>query len=209
MRIFYDVDTQNDFMNRGGALYVPDAELIKPNLARLTYYAKRNPIPILGSVDRHFEYELTTSPEFLPKPDGAGFPAHCMDGTEGQKKIPETTVSGIVYIEAGRVGKKALVAKLRVPQLIFEKQHYDVFANVGGNANIERVIELGVKKVILYGVATDYCVRAAALGMRERGIEVVVVEDAIKGVNPETTESALEEMVKAGAKFVKTGEVIG
>ena len=42
MKIHYDVDTQNDFMNPSGALYVPDAESIKPNLKKLTDHAKKN-----------------------------------------------------------------------------------------------------------------------------------------------------------------------
>ena len=46
MRIFYEVDIQNDFMNKNGALYVPGAELIKPNIKILTNYAREKNIPV-------------------------------------------------------------------------------------------------------------------------------------------------------------------
>ena len=57
MRIFYDVDTQNDFMNSSGALYVPGAEEIKENLRELAGYAVNKGMPVIASVDRHFGTE--------------------------------------------------------------------------------------------------------------------------------------------------------
>ena len=68
--------------------------------------------------------------------------------------------------------------------------------------------EAGVENAYVFGVATDYCVKAAVLGMQERGIQTYVVEDAIKGITPETTEAALKEMEQAGAKFITTEQVL-
>src|SRR3989339_460088 len=93
MKIFYDVDTQNDFMNADGALYVPAAELIKPALAKLTDYARANNIPVLGSVDKHFGTEQYKSREGELQKWGGPFPDHCMSQTDGQDKIDETTLS--------------------------------------------------------------------------------------------------------------------
>ena len=80
MFVFYDVDTQNDFMEKKGTLYISGSEKIKPVLKELTQYALNNNILILGSSDRHFEddEELKT------------FPPHCMDGTWGMERIKET-----------------------------------------------------------------------------------------------------------------------
>lgn len=173
MRIFYDVDTQNDFMNKDGALYVPGAEQIKPNLKRLTVYARENQIPLWGSVDAHVEND----PEFKV------FPPHCVVGTKGQEKI-------IPSLQGER---------------FFEKAHYDVFTN----PEIERQLAAqGVKEAVVYGVATDICVRAAVLGMQTRNIQCYVVEDAIKGVFEDKTKLALEEMAKAGASFVTTQQIL-
>jgi len=90
--IFFDVDTQNDFMNKDGALYVTGAELIKPNLEQLTDFAKLNNIPVLGNVDRHFGTIEFKEREGELQKWGGPFPNHCMHGEIGQLKIYETTL---------------------------------------------------------------------------------------------------------------------
>lgn len=190
--IFYDVDTQNDFMKKSGKLYVPGAEGICENLKQLTQYALNHKIRIFGSVDRHFEGddELKT------------FPPHCMDGTEGQKKILETTVAATAYIENWTFTTRELERHLLIPANYFEKQDTNVFSNP--NTSLLDYFDTA----ILYGVATEYCVKDAVLGMRERGIEVFVVEDAIKGIYSEQIQEAITEMKEKGATFVKTKDVI-
>jgi len=173
MKIFYDVDTQNDFMNRDGALYVPDAENIIGNVTTLTNYARKNGIDVFGSLDAHTKDD----PEFKI------FPPHCVVGTKGQEKIIPAT-HGEIY---------------------FEKQHYDVFTNPLVEVNFR---EDGVTEAVVYGVATDFCVKAAVLGMQKRNIQTYVVEDAIRGVFPDKTKAALEEMANAGAKFVTTKQIL-
>jgi nicotinamidase/pyrazinamidase len=226
MKIFYDVDTQNDFMNRDGALYVPDAEMIKPNLWKLKNYAIKNNISMVGSVDLHFGTEEYKEREGeLAKYEGP-FPDHCMLGTLGQEKIFETTLSALTnrdyelfnQITHAHDLKEQVYGNLlesAIPQLtqegygkqqlIFEKQSYDVFTNPA----VEVFLDMAeVKEAVVYGVATDYCVKAAVLGMQERNIQTYVVEDAIKGVAEETTQQALEDMKQAGAKFVTTKQVL-
>lgn len=212
MRIFYDVDTQNDFMNKNGALYVPGAELIKPNLKLLTDYAEMNKVSIVGSLDVHFGTEEHKDKEGELQRWGGPFPDHCMYNSEGAMKISETRTFGsgqIIlpnYLSHGTWSRldTAVSESKRNSSVYFEKQSYDIFKT----PFFERFLEkAGVKEAAVYGVATDYCIKAAVLGLQERGIQCYVVEDAIKGVAPETTESALEEMAKAGAKFVKAAEV--
>ena len=173
MRIFYDVDTQNDFMNKDGALYVPEAESIRENIRLLTEHARTKKIKIAGSVDAHSEND----PEFEI------FPPHCVKGTEGQKKIIPS-MPGEIY---------------------FKKQHYDIFTNPEFSAFLKQI---KVIEAIVYGVATDYCVKAAVLGMQMRNVQCYVVEDAIKGVDPKTTKGALEDMAKNGAEFIKTKDIL-
>ncbi|MBK5291073.1 MAG: cysteine hydrolase [Acidobacteriia bacterium] len=74
--VFFDVDTQIDFLFPAGALYVPGAERIIPNLARLNQFAARNRIPLISTMDAHAEND----PEFRT------WPAHCVAGTVGQSK---------------------------------------------------------------------------------------------------------------------------
>ncbi|MEK6969324.1 MAG: isochorismatase family protein [Nanoarchaeota archaeon] len=230
MKIFYDVDTQNDFMNKNGVLYVPDAELIKHDLWRLTDYAKRHKIPIVGSVDQHFGTEEYKLRERELQQNGGPFPDHCLAGTDGQKKIELTQTAysemmGIPPTDEGIYIPHYLDGKVRTLNLIhainrvvqpglkindqiglyFEKQSYDVFTNPAIGAFLELA---EVNEAVVYGVATDYCVKAAVLGMQKMGIQCYVVEDAIKGVTPETEKAALTEMLSSGAKLTTVETIL-
>lgn len=235
MKIFYDVDTQNDFMNKNGALYVPDAEIIKPNLKLLTDYARENFLPVVGSVDKHFGTKEYKHREGELQRWGGPFLDHCMKDTPGEHKIYETileysreglTTDNGDYIPhvleknlnpktkvalrnlldiANRKINKVVERKTPPQGVYFRKQSYDVFTNPAFPVFLDMA---DVKQAVVYGVATDYCVKAAVLGMQQRDIQCYVIEDAIKGVEEATTKAALEEMAKAGAKFVKTKQVL-
>ncbi len=81
--VFVDVDTQADFMLPTGNLYVPGAEKIIPNLARLVEFARDHDVPVVSSADAH----SLSDDEFQQ------FPPHCVKGTSGQKKLPETLLA--------------------------------------------------------------------------------------------------------------------
>ena len=81
--VFFDIDTQIDFMFPAGALYVPGAERILPTVSRLNHYAATHSIPLISTVDNHAEND----PEFRL------YPAHCVHGTAGQQK-PQSTLTG-------------------------------------------------------------------------------------------------------------------
>lgn len=190
--IFYDVDTQYDFMKKSGKFYVPGAEGIYENLKQLTQYALNHKIQIFGSVDRHFEGD-----DELKR-----FPPHCMDGTEGQKKILETLVEGEEYIENKAYSKDELKQKLLAPAVYFEKQDINVFSN--SNASLLE----NYNTVIVYGVATEYCVKEEVLGLRDKKVDVLVVEDAIQGIDLKGSEKAIKEMKAKGVIFVKTKDIL-
>lgn len=204
MLIFCDVDTRKDFLDKNGALYVPNAEEIKPALKKLTQIAIKNKKLIFKLADRHFndDEELETlSP-------------HCMNRREGQKTIPETKTSEIIFEHKiamfGKYRKYeyneiiTLIKNLKTDSITFEKQAFDVFTN----PVVEKVIEkLCVTKAIVYGVATDYCVKAAVLGLLKRDIKVYIVKDAIKGINEKDSQQAIQEMLSKGAKLTTVEKI--
>ena len=196
--VFYDVDTQVDFMLKDGALYVPGAEKIIPNIEKLTNHARQQGEIIMGSVDKHAKGDA----ELLA--NGGPFPEHCMDGEHGQKKIWVTNPVCPAYIENKMMRFSQLehfIGDKR--EVFFEKQHYDVFTNPNAKSVLEHVCY-----AVVYGVATDYCVKAAVLGMRNLGIEVFLVKDAVKGITQEGENEALKEMKDAGAHFFTTKDVL-
>src|SRR5437588_712757 len=126
--IFWDVDTQYDFMHADGKLYVPEAERIITNLQRLTNYAHGHGIRIVASADDH----VMGHPEISDSPDWQStFPAHCMRDTAGQMKITETALRDPLVIEPARTDAKALADRLRAHQgdVLFHKHRFDVFTN--------------------------------------------------------------------------------
>jgi nicotinamidase/pyrazinamidase len=192
--IFVDVDTQTDFISPEGNLYVSGAEKLTSRLERLTRFAVEKEIPILASVDAHAEDD----PEFEQ------FPPHCVKGKPGQEKIPETTAEKTLVVE----NKKQDIPNPfegDFQQVILEKQDFTFFDNVNATKLIEK---LSGRRFIVYGVAQDICVRAAALGLRQMGQTVDLVEDATAPVDPEDGRKTLEELRNKGVRFFKTEEIL-
>jgi nicotinamidase/pyrazinamidase len=217
----WDVDTQKDFIYKDGALSVPNAEIIIPNLAALTHFFYEKKIAIGGSVDRHFGFAAYKDRECQLKKWGGPFIEHCMDQQDGQLKIPETIIPGIVYIENRAYAKTELEIALQAPQFIFEKQSYDVFPakdNPGGNVNLVIAIKNFIKPdiTIIYGVATDYCVQAAAKGFIANGVKTYIVQDAIQAVGEISGVAAtkgivrriLDDLAAIGVIFINTANVL-
>jgi nicotinamidase/pyrazinamidase len=91
-----------------------------------------------------------------------------------------------------------------VGQIIVEKRVYDFTTNV----NIEAILaSLAQPRFVVFGVATEYCVRSSVLALRKRNLPVAVVRDAIKAIREEEGRKAIEEMVAAGAQLVTTAEI--
>lgn len=198
--VFWDVDTQVDFMLPGGKLYVPGAEKIIPNLKRLVDAARQKRVLLVSSADAH----LPDDEEF------AQFPPHCMQGTPGQSKIPETLTPNPVVVPD--------VLDARLPerfapgqQVLIEKRKLDVFTN----PNITRVLERVVRSAgpekpefVVFGVVTEFCVRCAVSGLLERGHRVAIVTDAIETLNPAAGRHTLDELVSHGARLTTTEKVL-
>ena len=190
--IFVDVDTQVDFMLPTGKLYVTGAEQLIPNLAKLMTWAREHNIPVLSTADAH----TPDDPEF------AQWPPHCVVGTPGQRRIPETQFPDAVIVPNR---PDAFVPGATWPsQIIIEKPDY--FSTT--NPNFETILKaLGPRRFVVFGVATEYCVQADALALRQRGLTVDLVTDAIKPITEKGGRKAIEAMVAAGVRLVTIADV--
>lgn len=204
--IFWDVDTQHDFMKADGRLYVPDAEHIIANLKKLTDYAHGHGIRIVASADDHVagHRELSDAPNWKDT-----FPPHCMRGTPGQKKIPETALRDPLVIEPEPQDPKFLAQRVRQHggDILFHKHWFDVFSN----DNVTTVLDvLDPQDVVLYGVALDVCDKYAIEGLLERrpATRLFAVTDAMKPIDRDVAEHLLREWGDEGVRLVKTSEVV-
>jgi nicotinamidase/pyrazinamidase len=195
--IFFDVDTQRDFMDSTGALYVPDAEAIRTNVGRLLREAGDRKVTTVSSRCAHEPGD----PEFEI------FPPHCIDGSPGAERIfADLPALPRREIEVDATADQQ--AQIRpATHYVVKKKVFDLFSNPWLEGLRRRRAFKG-ESCVVFGVATDYCVRACALGLAEAGAHVLLVEDAIRGVAGETTARTIDEMRAAGVEFTTTDEVL-
>jgi nicotinamidase/pyrazinamidase len=197
--IFWDVDTQADFMLPGGKLYVPGAEKLLPNLKLLTDAARRNEVFLVSDACVHGPNDE----EFKR------FPPHCVRGTPGAEVLPET-IAGKFFVIPNREGVKIPADLSKVQQVILEKQTLDVFDNPNTEKVIDRLKSFtdADAELFVFGVVTEYCVRLAAKGLRERGRKVSLVRDAIETLNPADGQKTLDELSAMGVRLITTDEAL-
>ena len=191
--VFVDIDTQFDFMNSRGNLYVPDAEEIIDNIKKLFSYAKEHKVKILSSIDAH----TVDDPEFKL------FPAHCIKGTPGNQKIEASTCNDNIIIENRE--QEITESMMGHEQIVVESQTFDIFESINTDEIIKKLVACNY---VVFGVATDYCVKAAVLGLLKRGYNVSLVTDATKAITKEGKENSLNEMEGAGAVCITTEDII-
>lgn len=186
------VDVQNDFADAGGSLSVAGGEGVVPVIDGEIVMARNNGAMVVATQDWHPE----STPHFAK--DGGIWPVHCVAGTWGSELHPALTLPA----DAPRVRKGA-----------HGEDGYSGFTMrdpVSGETiptELEGILrEAGVERVVVVGLATDYCVKATALDGRRLGFETAVVADAIAAVELEPGDGAraLDEMRDAGVAIWQT-----
>ena len=201
--ILWDVDTQVDFMLPEGKLYVPGAEETAAAMARLVAAAREAGIVHVASADDH---ELT-DPEIAADPDFRNtYPPHCLRGTPGAEKVPETKQSdplplSLVPFPPGLV--PGLIEGRR--ELLLLKKNFDVFTNPNTEALLDA---LDPDEIVLFGVATDVCDDAAIRGFLRRGRRVRFVENAARGLDDERVAACLAAWREGGVELTTADEAI-
>ena len=204
-RVFWDVDTQVDFMLPSGKLYVGGAEGIVDNLAALTDFAHRAAVRIVASSDNHDpdDDELSPTPDFADT-----FPPHCLRGTPGQARIPETALHDVLVVEPEDPPADTLErVRTHSGDILFHKHYFDVFTN----PNVEPVVDaLGVDEVVLYGVALDVCNRYAVEGLLARypALRITVVTDAVRAIDENARDALLGDWQRCGVRLARTADIV-
>jgi len=193
--IFWEVDVQADFMLPGGKLYVPGAEKLIPNIKRLVSAAIKSGSLLVSSGDAHPDGD----PEFQK------FPPHCLAGSPGARIIPEGLTRDFCTVR-NDPSQPLLDDAFYFTQVIFEKQTLDVFDNPHATELVEQLP--ADMEFIVFGVVTEYCVKAAAKGLLARHRKVAVVTDAIEALDAAAGRAALEELQSLGARLISTDEAV-
>jgi nicotinamidase/pyrazinamidase len=188
--VFFDIDTQIDFLLPAGSLYVPGAERLIPALSRLNRYAAAHGFVLVSSMDAHAEDD----PEFRQ------WPAHCVAGTTGQLKPAETLLEkrAIVGVAPGDYPIEG------AQQILFEKNQLDITSSPNFIPLLNR---LKANRYVVYGVVTEYCVRFAALALLATGKPVSLVTDAIETLRAEDSQKTLAEFTACGGRLTTVAEV--
>jgi nicotinamidase/pyrazinamidase len=176
------IDVQKDFCP-GGALPVKDGDRVVPILNQYIEKFHAAKLPVLATRDWHPE----KTRHF--KQFGGLWPAHCIQGSEGAEFHPELALPPDAVIISAGMGP--------------DEQGYSGFDGVDSKgAKLADVLRrLGVERLFVGGLATDYCVKHTVLDGLKEGFQVLVIEDAVRGVNlqPDDSERAIQEMIRAGA----------
>lgn len=204
--IFWDVDTQYDFMAADGKLYVIGGEMILPLIERLTDHAHEYGIPIVASADDHVpeDPEISDEADFIDT-----FPPHCMRGTPGQAKIRESKLERAMVIPPEPQDPATLAARVRSHDgdFLLTKHVFDVFSN----PNTETVVAaLDPRDIVLYGVALDVCDRFAIEGLlaRRPGTRIWLVTDATRPIRAAAAPPLLADWKARGVRLVTTEDVL-
>jgi nicotinamidase/pyrazinamidase len=166
------VDFQNDF-TPGGALAVPDGDVVAPHLNEL-----------IGSG----RFDLVVATRDWHPPDHSSFaeqgglwPVHCVAGTEGAQLHPALDAAKVdVIVDKGT------------------DRATEGYSGFDGTDLASLLRARGIDSVTVAGLATDYCVRATALDALAEGFEVTVDQDGSRGIDPDDSARALDEVRAAG-----------
>ncbi len=180
------VDVQNDFCP-GGALAVKGGDQVVPILNQYIKIFTDAKAPIIFTRDWH------PSDHSSFKSQGGSWPPHCIQNTEGAKFH-----SDLLVPPDGEIVSKA------------DKQD-EAYSFFKGTDLAQKLHQCGIRRLLVGGLATDYCVRETVLDGLKHDFEVYHLDDASRGVNmnPGDSERALTEMVDRGAKRIRLNDLTG
>ncbi len=183
------VDVQNDFAHPDGSLYVEGGEEIVPIVNAEVEKAVASGALVVYTQDWHPEH----TPHF--QQDGGIWPVHCVENTPGAEFHPDLLVADHEIVRKGHDGRDGYSGFSVRDPLSGER---------GDTVLHEKLTAAGVERLVICGLATDYCVVETVLDARMLGYPVEVITDAVRAVNlqPGDGAAALARMRDAGAELV-------
>jgi nicotinamidase/pyrazinamidase len=183
------VDVQNDFADPKGTLYVQRGQDVVPFVNEQVSRAISGGATVVYTQDWHPE----VTPHF--EIDGGIWPVHCVGDTWGSEFLPDLEVTPTAEIlRKGTDGKDGYSAfSVRDPR------SGDVFATA-----LEALLrDHGLERLVIVGIATDYCVKESVLDARRLGFPVTVLREGVRAVNrrPGDDDLAFDAMREAGAEI--------
>jgi len=189
--IFWDVDTQFDFMRPEGKLYVPGAETIIEKVSEVRKFALDNGYSIIGDVDWHRieNEEISNNPDLKET-----FPPHCMAGEPGSERVGYLGELPIEYVQIQEMKTEALRNLIGKEQfhVIIRKESIDAF----DNPNTDKLIELiNPEAVAVFGVALDFCMYYVLKGLaKHKNIKLYLLKDVVKGLGARPEQDIFDEL---------------
>lgn len=197
--LFWDVDTQFDFMQPEGKLYVPGAESITEKVSEVRKFALENGFSIIADIDWHSseDQEISDSPDFRQT-----FPPHCMASSAGSERVGYLGHLPIQYVRFDEMPAQALRTLIDKDQfhIVIRKKTIDVFSN----PNTGKLVKLiNPRTLAVFGVALDFCVYYVLRGLaRYRDIKLYLLKDAVKGLGSRPDNEIFEEFQKMGVEII-------
>jgi nicotinamidase/pyrazinamidase len=179
------VDVQNDFADPDGSLYVRDAESVI-DVANVEIDAARSAGAMVVYTQ---DWHPPDTPHFAK--DGGIWPVHCVRGSWGAALHPRLTVVNDERVRVGVGGEDGYSAFTVADPVTRDTEP---------TALDSMLRERGVERVVVLGLATDYCVRATALDAVALGYDATLVVDGARPVElePGDGQRAIDEMDAAG-----------
>ena len=200
--LFWDVDTQYDFMRPEGRLYVPGAEGMIDNVSKARRFAMDKGYSMLTSMDWHQDGnpEISNVPDFQDT-----FPPHCMAGKPGSERIGYLGNLQIDIVSNEQMNDLAKLVGKEQFHITIRKEQLDVFTNPNTAALIGI---LKPESVVVFGIALDLCLRMAVEGLLKMGgMKLYLLRDVVKTLGIKSDKEVIAELKTKGVEIITLADL--
>lgn len=202
--LFWDVDTQRDFMLPEGKLHISGAEDIMETISEIRRFALEKRYPIVASTDWHGlqNAEISQDPDYKET-----YPQHCLAKTQGAERVGYVGDRDIDVIGENPMDADVLSHMVQSPSfhLVIRKSKLDVFTNPNTTILVDM---LNPATIIVFGVALDLCVSKTVFGLLERtSARLIVLKDAVRAADTDKTDAVFGEFNQRGVELSDFGQL--